>query len=156
MLGPIWRILRWMLGLSLEATLTDRERGIFDYWDGKRHRRADPMAVLRSLNDHPEFDLASTPQLAESGALEAVKITCDASRAAFGIKTLDEGGLTEVECIDVMVAFFDFCAALKKNSRAMPTSPEPTELPPSDASTIPPGSGSGSIASEPTAALPPG
>jgi len=156
MLGAIWRIFRWLVGLPLEGTRTDRERKIFTYWDGQRFRRADPLAVVRGLSNDPKFDLETTPAAADRGDLEAVEITCNAARSVLKIPSLEDGGLTDAECFETLIAFFDFCAALKKNSKMPPTSPEPTELPSLEASTMQPGSDCGSIASESSAASLPG
>lgn len=150
------RILRWLVGLPIESTLTDQERRIFVYWDGQRQRRVDPLLAWQSLANDSEFNIETHPAAADRGELDAVRISCQASRRAFDVKPLAEGGLTESECFNILVQFFEYCASLKKSIDRPPTSPAPTESPSSGTSITPPVSDSGLTASEPNAASVPG
>lgn len=112
----------------------NRYRNIFPYWDGVRDRRADPLEVWRGLNTDAEFSLIKHPELIDAGDLDAMRIGADAIRRCLDIPSFARGGLTEEECLDLMIAFFDYTAVLKKNINWQLTSPSPLEsslLPPS-------------------------
>lgn len=126
----------------------NRGRAIFRFWDGQRDRAADPLVVFRALLEHPEFDWEKTPLLLEiddpkiSG--DALRVTADAVRKAFGVRDLLDGGLTEGECTQLLIQFTAYIGALKKSTSSPPTSPDATEPKPSERSTTKPSSDSGS------------
>lgn len=103
-----------------------REREIFVYFDGQSHRRGDPIAIYRGLKDDPQFNLDVHPGEAEDGDLEAIGIMAGAVRRVFGVKAIDEGGLTEMECADLLRSYLDYTGSLKKNSDTPPTPQLPT------------------------------
>jgi hypothetical protein len=105
----------------------EQERGIFHFWDGRDERRADPLVVWRELNADPEFSLVKHPELIDAGDLDAMRIGAAAVRRSLQIPTFDEGGLTEQECLNLLIDFFEYTAALKKNTSPLPTPPSPTE-----------------------------
>lgn len=115
-----------------------RRRLIFKYWDGRRTRYADPIVLLRNLEDHPEFNIDVDPTLALSsvGDREAGERTVSAVRAAFGIFPFVDvhsfDGLTELECVALYVEFMEYLDALKKNGSRPPTPPGPSGPEPSD------------------------
>lgn len=123
--------------------------GIFRFFDGTRWRCADPIAVFRSLQNHPEFDLATTPQMASVDNLEvkfdAIRKCADAVRVAFGVQLLDDtgAGLTEEECCALLVRFSEYLGGLKKSTSTQPTSPPSTASTSSGESTTKPASDSG-------------
>lgn len=113
-----------MFGLiaKLRGAKRGSHRDIFRYFDGMQDRAVDPMAVFRSLSSHPEFDInQSLPQIASGDLklqMESSAIAVDATRKAFGIQPWDEftgTGLTELETLDVLLAFGEFTNGLKKN-----------------------------------------
>lgn len=116
--------------LTLAEQLQERE--IFVYFDGHRHRRGDPIAIYRGLKDDPQFNLDVHPGEAEEGDLEALGIMAGAVRRVFGVKSADEGGLTEMECAELLRGYLDYTGSLKKNSSTppMPLSPTITPTPP--------------------------
>lgn len=119
----------------LKAKRRNKHRAIFPFWDGKRDRQADPMAVYRRLVKHERFNLQTHPALVEAGDLDAMECAATATRDAFGIDGFEAGGLTDTECLDLMVEFFVWVDDVKKNISTLPTSPLPTEPEPSAIST---------------------
>lgn len=118
--------------------MQNRHRAIFRYWDGSRLRSIDPMVAYRALDSHNEFDWETHPLLIDPPedapklniklSVEAMGITADAVRTAFDIPQYKNGrGLTEGELVNLLTVFTEWMTALKKNTRPMPISPEPTE-----------------------------
>ena len=132
-----------MLNL-LRAWLINRRRAIFRFWDGRRVRAVDPIEVSRLLRRDPFFDAETHLKLIDAGDDEAIRVTANAVRQAFGIPDLQGGGLAELECLAVLMDFYEFLHALKKNTSPTPSEQPPTESLSSDASTMPPRSDSGS------------
>lgn len=110
-----------------------RRRAVFRFWDGKRTRHIDPMSVYRSLRSHPTFDWATTPKLIdipdEKIRLEALALTADAVRIAFGLSSVEHGGLTEWECVYLLVAFTRWNEAVKKKAAGSRIKPPLTDSP---------------------------
>lgn len=110
----------------------ERQREIFTFWDGNKPRSADPIAVYRSLKDDPKFNIDVHPALVDAGDVDAIGITAAAVRSAFGVKSLDAGGLTEQECISLLLQYFNWVDSVKKKDNQPPTSQSAsdTTLPP--------------------------
>ena len=128
-------------------------RGIFRFWNGRRWVGVDPIPVARALLSHPEFAWDETPKLTDDPdvevAADAIRISAAAVRDAFGIKPLEQGGLTEAECCQILWAFREYLGIVKKNGSGPLISPEPTESAASDnESLMNAGSDSGSTGSE--------
>lgn len=92
----------------------ERQREIFTFWDGNKPRSADPIAVYRSLKDDPKFNIDVHPALVDAGDVDAIGITAAAVRSAFDVKPLSAGGLTEQECISLLLEYFDWVDSVKK------------------------------------------
>src|SRR2546423_10761315 len=71
------------------------DRCIYEYWDGTRTRRIDPLEVQHSLNSRDGFDLDTDFKLATSQLVgdkenvAALRRIIDAVRAAFSIPVYD-------------------------------------------------------------------
>lgn len=125
------------------------QREIFQFWDGRRDRRADPLATWRGYLTHKTFNLQIHPALVESGDVEAIGVVAAATRDVFGVPSFEDGGLTEQECLELTVQFFSWIDEVKKNTRILPTSRPLTEPQTSDTS-----SGSKSADSPSTSSVP--
>lgn len=102
---------------------------IFRYWDGTRDRYCDPLIAFQALAAHPEFDLANTPIEADRGDPDAIRAMVKACCDAFSVTQWSEehpGGLTQMECIGLMVDFTNYLLAVKKNINLPLISREPT------------------------------
>lgn len=113
----------------------DHSRRIFTYFDGTKTRRADPLAAVAALEaaDPDLYDhLASlapveTPVAIPPGAVaedvtarhkDGVAKLLDATRAAFGLRKLDDtGGLTEAETMAVLASFLVWMQAAANDAR---------------------------------------
>lgn len=115
-------------------------RELFAFYDGRRTRRVDPLAVWRAVSEHPTFRFDKLDEVSASGALiagesgkaeewfhESVKETAAAARELFGLKMYDEGGLAEHECVRLLFAFRDYIDGVKKNTSTPPTPPASTD-----------------------------
>lgn len=138
-----------------------RRRSIFAYWDGARTRRVDPMAVWQALTDHPRFDWETTPKLIDLPgdskadrklSMESLALTAEAVRLAFDLPDVEEGGLTQWECVGLLTQFVGYLEGLKKSTGRTPTSRERSGPGSSAGSATSNGSASGSTVTGPSAA----
>lgn len=113
------------------------DRKIFKFFDGRLNRGIDPMVAFRGLQDHADYDMETTPALASSGDTQALFVMAQAAKDVFGVAAYSmdqsgqEYGLTEMECVQLLVDFAGFISDLKKNTATGPTSPPPTGSTPS-------------------------
>ncbi len=122
---------------------TLEERRIYRYYDGEKLVSADPMALHKRVMDvGPELSVdmkvANSPM---KGAKEAHEKMLSKIRVIFSVKRFEEGGLTELETIDLLDHFLNYEDIQKKITQPYPTSP--TDPSPSSASS--------SVESPPTA-----
>lgn len=116
----------WFLNL-LRRWIIERRRAIFRYWDGRRLRKIDPMEVLRALRADKNYDQAAHLPLVDAGDEDAIRITANAVRSAFGAPAFADGGLSELELCGVLVDFLTFLATLKKSTDTPQSSPQAVE-----------------------------
>ena len=135
------RIVVWLLQL-----LGFDPRNVFRYYDGKKYINADPIVLVRrmwsvnlyqydvpGMNEGPEtpFDSVKARDLIATGDSDKVQkgysIVSRAARYIFNVKSLEEGGLTEVECDELLDRFENYLGDLKKSINLMPTSVTSTE-----------------------------
>lgn len=111
------------------------QREIFEYWDGKRFRKGDPLAIHRAMLTDPDFDMNIDPGLAGVPHVKGLIATgrvAAAVRKAFAIAPLDAGGLTDGECLTLFCTFGAYIHQLTESSRPLASGPAPTEPPASD------------------------
>lgn len=118
----------------------NRRRQIFRYFDGSTWRQCDPIETLLKLQSHPKYDYRIHPQMVDDGDREAIEITCDAIRVAFGVRPFDAAtgsGITVSETLELLAEFCVYLEALKKSTEPPAILPSPTEPMPngSDATT---------------------
>lgn len=129
------------------------DRGIFRYWagdrrwwGGRRYRWADPMAVYAALDATGEWAAAFDRAVSKADARlmpddpiavkakaardAAGRELAAAARTAFGLAPFDgtgdrPRGLTDGECVTLLVRFLSFCMALGDRNRPFPTRPSP-------------------------------
>ena len=107
--------------------LFNRSRFIFHYWNGSRTVKADPLVVWRTLQqteDYSEDDF----RLLKVDALrqELTSKIAGIVRQVFSIKLPDEGGLTELECLDLIRRFIEYAGFQKKSGSPTPSLPQST------------------------------
>jgi hypothetical protein len=125
-------------------TFLPQERNIFSYFDGEKLIKADPLPLWTlAVSEHHE---------ATQGHDELVSKI----RKHFNVKSFEEGGLLDVECVDLLLQFKAYCDSIKKKQVTTPTSSE--TISPSSSSISEEslhtknGSDSGSAAKEPSIA----
>ncbi len=138
-----------------------KERLIYSYHDGKELRKADPMTLYKRL-------LAKGPELGVDmkvmasplkEAPQAHERFLDKIRDVFAVKRYEEGGLTEVETLDLFDHFLEYAERLKKKGSPPPTlltvTPDPSASSPVENPTTPNTSDSGLTANVPSIVSPP-
>jgi hypothetical protein len=115
----LWIWIAYFLGID--------PRGIFVYFDGRRHRHADPMVMARAIWSIPGFDPDVSRQLISSdvGATKLLGFEqiAVAVRDAWSISSAEDGGLTDLECFQLLARFDDYLGDLKKSGSPGPTLP---------------------------------
>lgn len=137
-----------------------KDRMIFGYYDGEKEVLADPMILYKRIMDiGTELSVEMKVMRSKSKGARAAHDSAVAKlRKVFDVKSLEDGGLTEVECLELFDVFINYCDLVKKNSSPTPTSA--TETSASTRSTseeIPPTSNisdSGSTKEESSTAMP--
>ena len=123
------------------------ERLIYSYFNGQKIVRADPLRLYKRVMEYgPELSI--NLKVAKSPMKDADKCHTDAvkrCREIFDVKPVEDGGLTELETIDLLDHFLLYTQALKKNTKNSPTDVESPSLLASEQPTD---------ASQPTANLP--
>jgi len=141
-----------------------KEREIYRYFDGQKVRSADPMRLYQKLKG-VSADLEIEFKVARSGmkgADEAYNKAVSRIHGIFDTKPLEEGGITDVEAVNLFGHFWNYSGGVKKKvpphttpstgtSEGTPTNTESAQEKPSPTS---PTSDSGSTAAEPTTESP--
>lgn len=112
----------------LKRWLFNRSRYVFKFWNGHRTVYADPMVLWRALQQHEDFReddfrLMKVEALREKIIGKVAGVT----RSVFGVGTVEERGLTELECLDLLKAFIAYSGFQKKSGEEMPTLPSTVE-----------------------------
>jgi len=104
----------------------NRSRFIFSYWNGSKIVKADPMVLWRSLQQHADFSEADF-RLMKVDALRdsLVHKLANVVRDVFDIKSPDDGGLTELETLEVLRSFIEYTGFQKKSGEPMQTLQQP-------------------------------
>lgn len=118
-----------MLMNIVRRWLFNRSRFIFTYWNGTQNVKGDPMVIWRALQQHEDFREEDF-KLITVDALRNKIIAKIAGvvREVFSIKLPEAGGLTELECLDVLRSYMAYSGFQKKNTEGTPTLPMPTDL----------------------------
>jgi hypothetical protein len=115
------------------------------------------MAMWKRLMDNgPELSVRIKVAFSESsGNMKAHTELVKQIRDVFNVKPFEQGGLTEVETIDLLNHFLIYVGSIKKNSSGYPTPPEEgtsgtSDSPSDDCPPTPNGSGCPSTGSGPS------
>ena len=132
-----------MLGRILDWWRRWREanrREIFVFWDGVRTRRVDPWAVYRATREYPDFSWDITIPMLTGEVIpgdtndlasrsKAMGHAASCARSVFNLPSFEDGGLTELECLSLMLSFDSYCFGVKKNGNEKQSSPSSVESP---------------------------
>ena len=100
----------------LKRWLFNRSRYVFKFWNGHRTVYADPMVLWRSLQQHEDFR-EDDFKLMKVEALrnDIIGKVAGVTRSVFGVGTVEERGLTELECLDLLKSFIAYSGFQKKS-----------------------------------------
>lgn len=106
--------------------ILNRHRLLFRYWNGSRFVSEDPFTLLRALVSSSKIDLDSDLQLLDVPDIKVVtrKVgqLAEEIREIFQLKPLSNGGLSELECVNLLIQFINYLERVKKNGDARLTS----------------------------------
>ncbi len=110
-----------------------KQRFIFTFFDGEKMVKRDPLHLYKTLMDKhaiisSDYKMSISPsKKAHEGHVNMLK----GMREVFGVKTVDENGLTDVEVIQLYTQFLEFSEEIKKNLPPTPPAVPPSETSPS-------------------------
>ena len=129
---------------------TEEERLIYSYWNGEKIVKADPMVLYKKLvtiGPDLEADMLGARSKSKK-AMEYHDGVIKKLRNLFGVKSFEEGGLTEQETLSLYDHFQDYVGVIKKNGNPSATSQEETS--PDTSASTPPSTEGSSTPSPPT------
>jgi len=94
-----------------------RKRGLFPYFDGRKERWGDPLAISRKLLHESPVVLANIGPFVDEAKEPETTQFVEAVASAFGVKRWNaetETGLTDEEIKHLVLVFMDFLDGLKK------------------------------------------
>lgn len=144
--------------------ILNRHRLLFRFWDGRKYVAADPFVLLRKLLSTTKFDPEG--DLKKLAIPDTKIITTRIGYIAEGVREIFDlppfrpdgrGGLTELECVNLLMEFTGYLERVKKNggsnlisvASTVPESANPMESGEVGANGMNENSGSGSTAVEP-------
>lgn len=120
----------------LKRWLFNRSRYVFKFWNGHRTVYADPMVLWRALQQHEDFREDDFKLMKVDALREKIigKVSC-VTRSVFRVGTVEERGLTELECLDLLKSFIAYSGFQKKSGDLNLSSQPSTETTALDDST---------------------
>jgi hypothetical protein len=118
----MWRTLtRWW-----RARRARGERVLFEFFDGRSFRRADPWQVYRAITNDPHFDFENHMPFVLEGQEPESTHCLECVCRAFSVARFDgRWGLTDHELLALLDTFLVFCEDLKKKVNTGPISSRP-------------------------------
>lgn len=123
----MWNLFKnWFFSRAL-----NRHRLLFRFWNGSRFVSVDPFIILRKLLKTDKFDPdADLKKLEIPDAkiiTEKIGFIAEGVREIFDLPAFEAGGLTELECVQLLMEFSGFLENVKKNGAqnliTLPSSP---------------------------------
>lgn len=96
-----------------------KAREIFEYFDGKEHRKADPMIIYRKVLSDPECNLREDLTAIDAGDWEAYDRVQALAKRVFGLVDYAQGGLTQMEADELLARFLTYVHNVKKKRREL-------------------------------------
>jgi hypothetical protein len=101
------------------ARVLNRHRLLFRFWDGSRFVSSDPFILFRKLINTDKFDVEEDikklripdPKIVS----EKIGFIAEGIREIFDLPPYEKGGLTELECVQLLIEFSTFLDRVKKN-----------------------------------------
>lgn len=102
----------------------NQHRLLFRYWDGRRFVSADPFVLLRKLVNtnkfDPDADLKKLKYPDPKIVTEKIGFVAEGVREIFELRSFEAGGLTELECVQLLMTFSEYLETVKKNGVSNP------------------------------------
>lgn len=103
-------------------------RGIFRFHDGRRWRYIDPWSATRELfsaTNGFDYDtsLEELKKPDSASQLGAIAVIAETVRIVFKVPGFEAGGLSEQECVDLLMQFREYLGDVKKNGSLWQISP---------------------------------
>jgi hypothetical protein len=102
----------------------NRHRLLFRYWDGTQFVSADPFVLLRKLVNtdkfDPDADLKKLKYPDPKIVTEKIGFIAEGIREIFGLRPFEKKGLTELECVQLLMMFSEYLDTVKKNGASSP------------------------------------
>lgn len=107
--------------------ILNKHRLLFRYWNGSRFVHEDPFVLMRRLLTKEDFDVDTELKRLEipdpKKVIETLQHIANAVRKIFEIPDFPDGGLSELECVNLLKTFVDWADQLKKNGVTKQISP---------------------------------
>lgn len=101
------------------ARVLNRHRLLFRFWNGSRFVSSDPFILLRKLLNTDKFDAEMDLKKLEIPdpkiVTEKIGFIAEGIREIFELPPYEKGGLTELECVQLLMEFSSFLERIKKN-----------------------------------------
>ncbi len=101
------------------SRVLNRHRLLFRFWNGSRFISADPFILLRRLMNTDKFDAEVDLKKLEIPdakiVTEKIGFIAEGVREIFELSPYEKGGLTELECVQLLMEFSSFLERIKKN-----------------------------------------
>ena len=115
------------------ARVLNRHRLLFRFWNGSRFVSADPFILFRRLINTDKFDVENDlkklkipdPKI----IAEKIGFISEGIREIFDVPPYEKGGLTELECVQLLMEFSTFLDRVKKNGASSLISLPSTVIP---------------------------
>lgn len=92
-------------------------RKIYNYFDGERLVRADPLVLYKrflEIGTELSIDIKVSNSISKDASKAQIK-ALEKIRKIFDVKSLEDGGLSQVESFDLLDHFLNYCNNVKKN-----------------------------------------
>lgn len=101
------------------ARVLNRHRLLFRFWNGSRFVSSDPFILLRKLMNTDKFDAEMDLKKLEIPdpkiVTQKIGFIAEGVREIFDLPPYEKGGLTELECVQLLMEFSSFLERIKKN-----------------------------------------
>ena len=114
----LWQAVAIFFSVKSKKKIT---REIYEYFDGIQKRQADPLVLYRKILENDHCNLRDDLAAMADGDWEALDRIIRLIRETFGIKPLEEGGLTQYECDELLGDFLHYITIVKKKRKASRT-----------------------------------
>lgn len=120
--------------------------GVFRFYDGSKWRATDPLRIHRLINEHGgkewehwvgQLDMLDDPpakfkltesirQERQNKGMEGAHKVADLARKVFAVSQVDDGGLTDAECVRLFGDYIRYAARIAEEYRSFRMPPPVT------------------------------